>query len=57
MTEKDIEASKAAMKCVEKRYSSSPAKAKAFLKKMGYLTKGGKVSSHYSSRKRKVSAA
>jgi hypothetical protein len=56
MTGRDIEETKAAMKDVEKEYGQSAAKAKSFLKKMGYLTKSGKVSKSYSGSDRKSGA-
>lgn len=56
MTRQDIKETRAAMKKVEAKYGKTPEKAKTFLKKMGYLTRAGKVSSVYSESKKKAGA-
>jgi hypothetical protein len=57
MTNRDVLETREAMKKVAKKYGASEAKAKLFLKKMGYLDKAGKVARAYSSPKGKASAA
>ena len=57
MTNQDIKETRAAMKKIAKKYGKSAAKANSFLKKMGYLTKTGKVSKAYSVPKTKATAA
>lgn len=54
MTSQDIKETRAAMKKVEEKYGKTPEKAKTFLKKMGYLTGTGKVSSVYAVSKKKA---
>lgn len=50
--EDELRATQDAIRQVAAKYGKSPAQARVFLKKMGYLTKGGKVSRIYTSAKK-----
>lgn len=53
MKETDLKETRQALKQVFEKYGKSPAAARMFLKKMGYLTKSGKVARPYAATPRK----